>query len=275
MSARGPKADVKKRPGKPLTHCRNCAARLTDGQAFCAHCGQKVTVDRLAVREILHDFWHSMVHVDRSALALVYSLSVRPGYVARDYVDGKRKRYFGPFAFLVIVVGLASAAIEVSGFKPTGFTALGTGTANDMAHDAAAVNAAGNFFQRHFNAVILLEVPLLAAFTRVMFRKDETNFAEDLVLASYTSGMRSLFTTVILIPGSFIVRLNGMNPLNFYVACLLIWLAYFGIAANQFSREHRLRSGLKGVLAAALTGVASQIVLSAVTMGFVLYLSRG
>ena len=69
------------------------------------------------MHEISRDMWQAIVSVDRSAVSLIAALLVRPGVVARDYVEGRRKRYFGPFAFLLITVGLASAIIALSGFK--------------------------------------------------------------------------------------------------------------------------------------------------------------
>jgi hypothetical protein len=222
------------------------------------------------VRESLLDVWFITV---RPILVLVRALLVRPGYVARDYVEGKRKRFLGPYAFLFLIVGLASAAYVLSGFKvlQTKKIVLGTGPPGTEALNALAVAAAGDFFQRHVNIVILLSTPLLAAYSRLLFRRDGISFAEYLVLASYTSGMRSLFTTVIAIPGSLIIlRLTGTDSVYFEAATLLLWFAYFPFATVQFSRNHRMSSGLKGVLAAVLAWVTGQIVLSAITMGFVL-----
>jgi hypothetical protein len=63
---------------------------------------------------------------------------------------------------------------------------------------------------------------------------------------------------------------SGADSTNFEAAGLLAWFAYFTFAMVQFSRDHRMLSGLKGVLAAVLAWVTSQIVFSAITMGFVL-----
>ncbi len=252
-----------------IARCVNCDSALSDGHRFCAHCGQKAIVARLTVREIVHDLWHALMHVDRSALALVRMLLSRPGYVARDYVEGKRKRYFGPFAFLVIIVGLASAAISISGVNIVTFKELGSHPPSTLVLDALT-----SFFQRHVNVVILLETPLLAAFNRLLFRKDGTNFAEQLVLASYASGMQSLFATVIVIPCLFIFRLHGTNSVFLQILWSLVWFGYFGLAAAQFSREHSFVSGLKGVLAAALTLGTSQIVSSAIALTFIWYSAR-
>lgn len=257
----------------PENRCRNCGAVLPIGHVFCAYCGQKVDVERLGLRESLREFWHSMVKIDESALALVRALSVRPGYVAREYVDGKRKRYFGPYAFLFLVVGLASAAIAISGYKMISSGGWAFGDPNGVAPYIDASHTAADFFQRHINFVILIEAPLLAVFSRLVFRRDRTNVAEHLVLACYTSGMRSLFSTLIIVPGALLLQKAAINPVYLRLAGLAIWFAYYGFATVQFSRAHNLASGLKGVSAAVLAWLAVQIVLSAITMGVILYLA--
>ena len=109
------------------------------GQVYCGICGQKYATERLTLREIGHDLLHALIHVDRSALSLVQMLLVRPGTVALNYVQGKRKRYFGPFSFLVIVVAAASAVIALTGFR-----AVSTDRANVVA----------DFLQRHLNLLM-------------------------------------------------------------------------------------------------------------------------
>jgi len=256
----------------PNNHCRNCDKELAEGHAFCAYCGQKVAENELSVRQILRGFWSSMV---QPVFVLVGALLVRPGSVSRDYVEGKRKRFLGPYAFLFLTVGLTSAAVALSGFQILHGKELALGTGADPLN-AKAVAATNDVFQGHVNALILLETPLLAAFCRLLFRKDRISFAEHLVLASYTSGMRSLFTTIVVIPISLILfRVFGIDSAYFGMAGLAAWFVYFAFAMTPFSREHGLSAGLKGAAAAVLAWVFSQIVVSAVAMGFILYFSRG
>ena len=96
------------------SHCLNCGVLLSENQNYCGQCGQKTRPLRLNLRDIATDLLHALLHVDRSVVSLIRQLAVRPGVVAREYVEGKRKRYFGPFAFLVIMVGLASALVAIS-----------------------------------------------------------------------------------------------------------------------------------------------------------------
>jgi hypothetical protein len=255
-------------------NCRNCDRALAEGSVFCAACGQKVIHERLSVRESLHEFWHAAIHADRSVLVLIRQLALRPGYVARDYVEGRRKRYFGPFAFLLLIVSIAAAAVALFGVTLIRLAPVGSVPPESAAVSAIGLDAMGSFVQHHTNIVILVEAPLLAAFNRLVFAKDRTNFAEHMVLAAYTSGMRSLCTTLVLIPLSAILHLTGNARGALELSFLCIWIAYFAFAASQFSPQPRLAGALKGALAAVLTWAISQIVWSAITMGFVLYYSH-
>jgi len=258
-------------PAASQSSCRNCDLALSEGSVFCAGCGQKVMLDRLSVRESLREFWHATIHADRSVLVLIRMLVVRPGYVARNYVEGRRKRYFGPYAFLLLIVSIASAAVAIFGAKMSHSAVVGTVPPRDVAASAVGLDAMANFVQHHFNVVILADTPLLAGFNRMLFAKDRSNFAEHMVLAAYTSGMQSLCSTLFVIPASFIFRLTGSARSELDMVFLVIWFVYFAFAASQFSPQRRLPAAFKGALAAVLTWVASQILLSAITMGFVLY----
>jgi len=205
------------------------------------------------MREIGRDFIHALVHADRSVLSLVRILLFSPGHVAKDYVSGRRKRHLGPFAFLVITIGLASAAVALSGFR---------------AFTTDSPNAVAEILQRHVNLVILLQVPILAAFCGALFRRNAHNFAEHLVLAAYASGIRSLFLTLLVIPTWYLFRPGAGIAVYLYYSYFCIWLIYFGLAASQFYEGNRAASWAKGVLAAALTQATSQAIVSLITYAF-------
>lgn len=218
--------------------CKNCGATVESDHAFCGICGQKLGAERLSLHAIGHDLLHVFVHVDRSALSLVRLLLVRPGTVALDYVQGKRKRYFGPFAFLFVVVAAASAVIAFTGFQ---------------AISSSNPNIVGDFLQRHINIVMFAEVPLLAAFLRLFDLGGGFNLAEHLVLAAYTSGMRVLFVILVVIPVWYVFRHNTATIRSLYYAYLPIWPLYFGFATAQFLSGKRASSWRKGMLSAILT----------------------
>jgi hypothetical protein len=195
------------------------------------------------MRAISADLAHVFFHVDRSILSLVWALLMRPGTVALDYVRGRRRRYFGPFAFLFVVVAGESAVIAY-----TGFHAVATDNPNPVA----------DFLQNHINWVMFAEVPLLALFTRVLNAGGSFNFAEHLVLAAYTSSMRFLFFTVFVVPTWYLFRPSEPAAGHLYYAYLAAWPLYFGFASAQFFQGRRLLSWCKGVVATILTWATTQ-----------------
>ncbi len=228
--------------------CLNCGASI-EGLRFCGACGQRTDIHpRLAMRDIGHDLAHAITHADHSIFALIKSLITRPGHVAREYAEGKRKRHFGPFAFLLITVGLASAIIILTGvqwFQPYGH------------------GKAGELLQRHVNLVILLQTPLLALCCAVFFLKDRRSFAEHLVLAAYTSGFHTLFLAIVETPTFALTSADTANPwlAAFYFGA---WFAYFVFAATQFYQGRRAWTAIK----AAIVVLLAQALTVALLMAF-------
>jgi Protein of unknown function (DUF3667) len=232
-----------------VNQCRNCGSALASDQKYCGRCGQKSDAGRLTIEQLGHDLLHALTHVDRSVLSLLWPLIVRPGTVARDYVDGKRKRYFGPLSWLIVIVGLVSAEVALSGFQVV--------ISNNP-------NPLADLLQRHANVVFLIQVPVLALFCRLLFWRDRFNTAEFLVLAAYTASMRTIFYGVVLVPLSSVFHPGQTAEHYWLYATLLAWIAYFGFAASQFVNGRRALAAFKGVAAVFLTQAATQIALSIV-----------
>jgi hypothetical protein len=242
-------------PSSKTERCLNCGAAPAENAGFCAVCGQRTDVPpKLTMRDIGHDLVHAITHADHSIFALIRAMLTKPGHVARDYADGKRKRHFGPFAFLLIAVGFASAIVLMSGVQ--WFTPFHR-------------DAAGEAMQRHVTLVILAQAPLLAAFSALLFRGDRRNFAEHLVLAAYTSGFHALFLALIETPLLALTRADTANPwlASGYFG---VWILYFAFACSQFYRGNRLWSFARGLGAAIL----SQAAVIALVMGVLFSMTR-
>jgi hypothetical protein len=233
--------------------CRNCGAPLAPAQAYCGACGQKRIPGRITLHEIARDLLHAFLHVDRSVLSLICQLVVRPGDVARDFVEGRRRRYFGPFAFLVVCVAVGAAAIALSGFPVV--------TTNQPNRIAA-------FLQSHPNLVYFIHVPLLAAACRVVCVLDHLHYAEHLVLVAYTEGMHVLWNTLVIVPGWYLIAPGPELSQRLFYATLPVWPLYFAFACSQFLPGRGWVSALKGIAAIALAYAALQLLTNAITRVF-------
>lgn len=219
--------------------------------AYCGACGQKRLHGRLSMHEIGHDLLHAVAHVDRSALSLVGQLIVRPGRVAREYAEGRRRKHFGPFAFLVVVVALGAAVDALTGFSVVW---------------SNSPNAVGAFLEHHVNLVYFIQVPVLAAFARLLFARDGANYAEHLVLAAYAGSLHVLYFTFIAAPLWWAVSPGPALARALYVINLPVWPLYFGFASSQFLPQRRALAACKGVAAVLLSQVAIQGTVSALTL---------
>lgn len=227
--------------------CLNCEAPLPAEARFCARCGQKAATRRLTLHDIGHEFWHALTHTDHSVIGLIKALLHRPGLVAAEYVDGHRKRYFNPFTFLIVAVGLSAVVMA------------GTGIGDFKQHPGAVAQK----LQANLNLLILAQVPLLALWSRLLFWRSGRNLAESLVLAAYGSGLRSLFFLVVFVPLVMLMREAGLGIAywQLVVGYMLIWALYFGWACAQFQRglAWRWLDWLRGSLVALLAQSTSTL----------------
>ncbi len=85
--------------------CLNCAVPLAG--PFCAACGQSAaTPERVTARSLWTDFRVGTLGLDRGLLVTVRDVLTRPGEVALAFVEGRRRTYVHPVAFLFVAYGL-------------------------------------------------------------------------------------------------------------------------------------------------------------------------
>ncbi len=80
--------------------CLNCGTPLQG--TYCFQCGQKAQNRRLPLKALLHDVLHDLLHLDHKILESVWLLIRRPGFLAEEYLVGRRVRHVPPFRLYVI-----------------------------------------------------------------------------------------------------------------------------------------------------------------------------
>lgn len=215
--------------------CLNCDSTISAVARFCPNCSQRTDTARLSFADMTRDLMHAFVNVERGPLVFAWALLTRPGGIAREYVEGRRRRYFGPFATLAVLVGLAALALNVSGFQA-------------LSQEVSSASAA--VLQQHFNVVLLAQLPLLGIACALLFRDARLTLPEHMVLVAYTLGMRAVALTVI-VP---IALLSSTSAPTFWQNSVFwaAWYVYFGWAASQFYPGARWRSWRRGMLVAAI-----------------------
>lgn len=77
-------------------HCLNCHEPLQG--PYCSSCGQKRT-GRLGFRRVVADAFRAVTNLDSKFTRTLVGMTLRPGEVAREYVDGRRSSYMNPIKY--------------------------------------------------------------------------------------------------------------------------------------------------------------------------------
>lgn len=90
--------------------CKNCS-RHYHGK-FCPDCAQPASTARINSSWFLHDIPHSVFHIDKGFPFTFFSLFSRPGEMVKEYLAGRRVKYFKPFAYVALMSAICVLLIS-------------------------------------------------------------------------------------------------------------------------------------------------------------------
>jgi len=135
----------------PPERCANCGAGLTG--EFCARCGQSREAIKRPFLTLLWDALDGALDWDGRLMTTLRRLFLRPGRVARDYVDGARASHTPPVRLYLVVslfffVGMALLDYRIvavtfpdsAAFEANGALVAGTGEPDDGARTCPTVD---------------------------------------------------------------------------------------------------------------------------------------
>lgn len=235
-------------------NCLNCGKEFVQPDNYCSSCGQAASAARMETHDAFHNLFHAFTHTDKGFFYLVPQLRIKPGFIAREYTLGKRKKYFNPFSFMILV--LAINTILISSFNLRSIDPAGSS------------DPIAKFLNKHFNIIILIALPLMSYFTALLYRNKGINFAESMVLGCYTSGERSIIHIVIVAPLIIFFREHyTLITLGYSVS----FAVYYAWACCQYFNDYKFWTFIKGIL----TFVLCQIIIAIlIGTGYTIYLAK-
>ncbi len=219
------------------TNCLNCGTLLTADDNFCPNCGQRTDSHRITLKHIFHEFFHTFTHADIGFLGLIADLAVKPGIVAREYIAGKRKKYFNPFTFFVLCLSLFIITNNVfKTYEPVKpdprVQQLPPKQREKIMALYERLNEAQHFMKNHGNIVSMIGLPFFAVMLWLFFMRRGYNYAELMVANMMFSGFSTILVSVFVF--TWIGRFAG-KPLFFYGTglAILIQISYVSWAQYQ------------------------------------------
>jgi len=112
-------------PAPQTLVCANCGAPLTG--EYCATCGQRHEPHVHTITHFAGEAFESISHADSRLWRTLLYLLIRPGYLTRQFFDGKRASYLPPFRLYLVISVLfflvagtpEGPALQVDAPKPT------------------------------------------------------------------------------------------------------------------------------------------------------------
>lgn len=85
--------------------CSSCSTEFQGN--YCPRCGQASSVGKFSFKKALLHFLDVWGMGNRSMFRTIRDLIFRPGYMIRDYLDGKQSAYFPPFKMFFILMTIS------------------------------------------------------------------------------------------------------------------------------------------------------------------------
>jgi hypothetical protein len=249
-----------------LTFCKNCGNEFEEN--FCNRCGQK-EVHRITLHYVLHNMMHVFLHADKGIFPFMVKLIYQPGYIAREFIDGKRK-IFNPFQYLLFSVAIIVFLLSKSGFyESLQNSNLERASALSSTFQTAMVDFTW-FVKKYANIISFAALPVYAFFAWLFFKKRNENYAEHVTVLVFTLSQVNTLNAILL---TFLIFANVTGHTSALFTSILL-TACFAITYKQFFQLNWLKAIWKSILIYATAYMVQVFIMGLGLLIYIIILSR-
>ena len=100
-SASAPPASGAPAAAAPLPRCDNCGASVAG--RYCGNCGQRLEAPVQSLWHFLKVAFEDVTHADSRVWRTLWALLFKPGYLTRQFLDGRRASYLPPVRLYLVL----------------------------------------------------------------------------------------------------------------------------------------------------------------------------
>ncbi|RXG13244.1 DUF3667 domain-containing protein [Leeuwenhoekiella aestuarii] len=187
-----------------MTQCKNCHHEFKGN--FCPVCGQHSQIQRIKLQYIFKDLSLGLFNVDSGFWYTIRALYWRPGYVVKDYLAGKRVKYFMPVSMLIVLATIYSFLYHSLDIDVFQLPEKEPEFSESLYEFSTRLD--GNYV--YFTLAIL---PIMSFSSWLFFKKQRLNFAEHFILNTFAACQRLVMHIVFL---AFLVRIKNTTQFNLF-----------------------------------------------------------
>jgi len=221
--------------GPEPIYCKNCGAKNED--SYCAQCGQRAAVHKVRFRETFNDLTDNLFSNSAPLPLTVRELVLNPGLLFREYLNGKRKKYYKPISFFILSTLVYLFVRWVIDFEDYVEIPIG---ANTKKINLELFSNARDYFFQNIKSLAFILVFTLAVFMKLFYWRNYV-FAEYIAISFYLNGVYSLLATINL----FFIKY--ISPEVQFLA-MVVMCIYFVYAMVSFFHDQRFKVGSLSLL---------------------------
>lgn len=233
-----------------MTTCKNCGHRF-EGR-YCNHCGQSAKTHRIDAKFLWEDIQHGIIHYDKGITYTLKQLYLKPCYVIRDYIQGKRVHHFRPVS-LCIVLATVYALI---------YHLLNINLIDETDTDASS------FFDKvieHYYWFVFGTIPSFALATMITFRDKEYNFWEYFILETFKVAQR-LVVHILFLPVIYLFNDLRIARVILYLLMIIDVLLIIWTNIQFFNQKPKLKVALLSFFSYLIYTIQIVIILTIVIL---------
>lgn len=221
---------------KPLINtCKNCGTKVKGN--YCAICGQKTTVAKVTFKETFQDLLDAVFTIDAPFLTTLRMLVINPGMLFREYLNGKRKKYYKPVTFFILMTVLYLIIRGIINYDPFGSTILQV----EDPSKSQLLTKARDFMLLNIDKLLFVFVFSLSVFMKLFFYK-KNSLAEFLAISFFLLGIYTILTTLNMF---YIQFINN----SFQGISIVVMLLYFIYAMVSYFKVKKVQVVIKSAVA--------------------------
>ncbi|MEZ4858401.1 MAG: DUF3667 domain-containing protein [Flavobacteriaceae bacterium] len=156
---------------------------------YCHDCGQRARVQKVSFGETFNDLAASLFSFEAPFWKTLKLLFLNPGKVSKEYLNGKRKTYFKPVSFFILLTAIHLLIRSLLAYDPMEKIPQRSDVSFNIFREA------GQFMVQNINNILFIFVFTLSLFTKLFFYK-KYSWAEYIAQSFYLVGIYILIGTL-------------------------------------------------------------------------------
>lgn len=216
--------------------CKNCQTENQETFTYCSKCSQKLDLHRLTFHDVLHEGMHYFTHVDKGIFQLIRDLIFKRGLVAKEYIEGKRKKYFPPLNFFLLIATVFVFVSTLGESKQKTAVEKAYPEINKISNPTVKQQVIATYERKekvmHFttkysNLMAMCSLPLTAFIFWLFYRKAKYNYIEHLIAGMFMLGICILIYALIILPISYLFHFPSYYAVGIFFMVQLVYFSTF------------------------------------------------